>query len=199
MFYTNASNIKVMSAVHRGSTGMSTAFKYSISYHTLFKRYTTNTNETQTEHEIINGPQEDPGWHRGTIWYENIFPFKIPIFDPRQYFINEYSKKYPLQKWQRLIPAKFPQGAEFKFVSAESNLKEGGLFLEFKYKGGTVNEALEAIQQNLIKNDTRSMFNGQRVNAYLVKGRPWVEDLLSRVPSNHLHVEFYGPDLTKVS
>ena len=29
------------------------------------------------------------------------------------------------------------------------------------------------------------------------KGTPWVEDLVSRVPSSRLHIEFYGPDLTK--
>ena len=43
----------------------------------------------------------------------------------------------------------------------------------------------------------RSYFNFQRINAFEVKGRPWIEDLVSRVPSSRLHVEFIkGPDLT---
>jgi RNA12 protein/RNA recognition motif. (a.k.a. RRM, RBD, or RNP domain) len=85
------------------------------------------------------------------------------------------------------------------FVSAEPNLKEGGLFLEFKYKGGTIDEAVEAIKQHVNNEGIRSSFNFARVNAFQVKGRPWVEDLVSRVPTSKLHVEFYGPDLTKES
>jgi hypothetical protein len=75
-------------------------------------------------------------------------------------------------------------------------LKEGGIYLEFKYKGGTTEEALWSIKNHLKQNSIRSDFNFGPINAHLVKGNPWVEDLISRVPSSRLHVEFHGPDLT---
>lgn len=121
------------------------------------------------------------------------------MFDPRSLWIKNYANKFVNeQKYSRLIPSKFPSGSEFIFLDAEPNLKEGGLFLEFKYKGGTVLEAIEIIQEHVKKNNIRSTFNFAKVNAFQVKGRPWVEDLISRIPSSTLHVEFYGPDLTKV-
>lgn len=73
---------------------------------------------------------------------------------------------------------------------------KGGLYLEFKYKGGTIEEAVEAIQNHLKLTARKKMFNLMRVHAYQVKGTPWIEDLLSRVPSAKLHVEFLGPELT---
>ncbi|KAI8913345.1 RNA12 protein-domain-containing protein [Gorgonomyces haynaldii] len=146
----------------------------------------------------IVGPAEDPGWHKGTLWFENIFPFKWPIFDPRTLWIQQYARTYVQEnKWEPLVPKHFPEGASFLFSNAEPNLKEGGLFMEFKYKGGTIEEAVESFQKHIRDSGMRSIFNLQKVNVFQVKGRPWVEDLISRVPSSRLHVEFYGPDLTK--
>jgi hypothetical protein len=145
----------------------------------------------------VTGPLEDPGWHKGTVWFENTFPLKW-FLDPRSLFIKRYSQLYlNNQRWKKLLPAAFPTGSEFVFIQAEPNLKEGGLYLEFKYRGGTVNEAVTSIQSHLTTNNVRSIFNLFRIHAYEVKGRPWVEDLVSRVPNTKLHVEFYGPDLTK--
>ncbi|KAJ3325473.1 mitochondrial escape protein 2 [Boothiomyces sp. JEL0866] len=139
---------------------------------------------------------EDPGIHRGVVWFDNVFPFKLAIFDPRSYFIKSYAEELISGKYQSLLPLKFPEGAEFKATKVEPNLKEGGLYLEFKYKGGTIEEAVDAIQKHVKENNVRSSFNFSRVNAFEVKGTPWVEDLVSRKPSTRLHVEFHGPDLT---
>ena len=112
--------------------------------------------------------------------------------------MNRYADGFvDKESYKRLLPGKFPDGGEFKVKSVDPNLKEGGLYLEFKYKGGSTEEALQAIKSHLREENVRSFFNLQKINAFEVKGRPWVEDLVSRVPSSRLHVEFIkGPDLT---
>ena len=143
------------------------------------------------------GPSENPDFHKGVIWFENTFPFKWPLFDPRSLWIKSYASRFVTEnKFTTFLPSKWPEGAEFQFVDASPNLKEGGLYLEFKYKGGTVDEAVEAIQNHLKKHRVISYFNLARIYSFQVKGRPWIEDLVSRVPSSRLHVEFLGPDLT---
>ncbi|KAJ3304692.1 mitochondrial escape protein 2 [Kappamyces sp. JEL0829] len=144
------------------------------------------------------GPSEDPDFHKAVIWFENVFPFRMPLLDPRTLLISRWKDSFLLEeRWKRFLPSRFPEGSDFKVQNVEPNLKEGGCYMEFKYKGGTVEEALEAIQHHLKKEGIRSYFNFSRVYAHLVKGRPWVEDLVSRVPSSRLHVEFIkGPDLT---
>ncbi|KAH9262774.1 hypothetical protein BASA83_013745 [Batrachochytrium salamandrivorans] len=124
-----------------------------------------------------SGPMENPEFHRGTVW--------------------RYANKFLLNaSWKRLIPDTFPTGAEFQFREAEPNVKEGGLYLKFKYKGGTIDEAIEAIQTHVRSTGVRSIFNFGLINAFEVKGRPWVEDMVFRIPSRRLHVEFHGPDLS---
>ncbi|KAI8901312.1 RNA12 protein-domain-containing protein [Globomyces pollinis-pini] len=145
--------------------------------------------------EVPSGPSEDPDYHKGVIWFDNIFPFKLPLFDPRTFYFERHAASYVNEKkYEALLPAKFPEGAVFKAINADPNLKEGGLYLEFKYKGGTVEEAVEAIQNHL--ENTKPVLDFLKVNAYQVKGTPWVEDLVSRKPSPRLHVQFIGPDLT---
>ena len=153
----------------------------------------------ESEDHETSGPAEDPGWHKTTLWFDNLVPIKLRI-DPRSYFIKRYSTKFiDGQEWMTLVPAKLPDGSELFFLNAEANFKEGGMFMEFKYKGGTTDELFQCIQHHLAQKSLRSPFNWGKINVYQVKGRPWVEDLVSRVPSSRLHVEFYGPDLTKES
>lgn len=133
-------------------------------------------------------PMEDPEYQKGIVWFDNIFPYKYPLVDPRKYFIDSYSKSFmENEKFQELLPA-FPEGCDLKIVRAEENLKEGGLYLEFKYKGGTAQEAVEHIQKHVASKNTKQWFKIGSVSAFEVKGVPWVEDLISRVPSNRLKV-----------
>ena len=143
-------------------------------------------------------PQEDPTYHKAIVWFENVFPFRIPLIDPRTPLIKRYAAAFVENKsYTRFIPEKFPSGSDFKITAVDHNLKEGGMYVEFKYKGGTIEEAIDTIRHHLVENNVRSYFNLQKINAFQVKGRPWVEDLVSRVPSRRLHVEFIkGPDLT---
>eukprot|EP00842_Homolaphlyctis_polyrhiza_P004874 jgi/Hompol1/5388/HPOL_004377-RA len=143
-----------------------------------------------------SGPIENPDFLKATVWFDNIFPFTYGPYDPRRIFVQRYADRFIRdESWRRLLPSSFPPGAEFQFRSAEPNLKEGGLYLKYRYKGGTIDEAVEAIQNHIEAEGIRSIFNLKRVNAFDVKGRPWIEDMVSRVPSRRLHVEFIGEDL----
>jgi hypothetical protein len=141
------------------------------------------------------GPSEDPQSLKGVAWFDSLFPYQKPIFDPRNYYINRHVEALK-RDFSEYIPAQFPSGAEFKITSVVENLKEGGCYVSFRYRDGTVEEAIETIQQHLKANNKRGLFKLEKVNVYQVKGDPWVEDLVSRVPSSRLHVEFHGPDLT---
>ena len=69
--------------------------------------------------------------------------------------------------------------------------KDGGAFVKFKYPSGLKAEDVETkLNQSLEKNPVKPWFNPLRgVRAGLVKGVPWIEDLL-RFPRNRLRVEF---------
>lgn len=167
---------------------------------------TVESLETESTNDVPEGPTDDPNYTKGVIWFENVFPFKtsyINIFDlttkrsSSAYEEDLMLKDGPLAKGLKLIPREWPKAeAKFKVVRVEANLKEGGLYLEYKYKGGTSEEALETLQNYLKDTNATSLFNLKPINAFQVKGRPWIEDLVSRVPSRRLHIEFYGPDLT---
>nr|KAJ3419607.1 hypothetical protein HK105_006742 [Polyrhizophydium stewartii] len=126
--------------------------------------------EVPTESAPVEGPMENPDFHKGTVWFENIFPFKLGVIDPRTYFINQYASKFvEEERWRSLVPEHFPEGAEFQFRSAEPNIKEGGLYLKFRYRGGTVEEAVEAIQAHVRDTGVRSSFNLRKIKAFEVK------------------------------
>lgn len=70
--------------------------------------------------------EEDPGIHKGVIWFDNIFPYKHPYLDPRAYLIDSYSTSFmDDKKYLDLLPKKFPEGAAFEPIRPQENLKEG--------------------------------------------------------------------------
>ncbi|KAJ3286085.1 mitochondrial escape protein 2 [Borealophlyctis nickersoniae] len=93
----------------------------------------------------------------------------------------------------RLIPAKFTH--PFTYVGAQPSWKEGGLFVHFKYEGGNPQEAVDTIIHHINEEGLRSWTNLKKVKAFLVQGTPWVDDMIGRLPSDILKVEFEGPDL----
>ena len=77
--------------------------------------------------------------------------------------------------------------------------KEGGAFLRFAYDKNVISldEIQKRVQTHLKNHAERPWFNPiKRIDAWVVKGRPWIEDL-HRFPSNKLRIEFEGPDLTQ--
>ena len=159
----------------------------------------SNTSSNETENIPVSEKANDAKAksRTGVLWLENIFPFKHPLLDPRARWIERYSGKYMQNhRYDQFIPTKFPNGAEFAITSAQHNLKEGGIYVRFSYKNGSIAEAVQCIQDHIEKVNEPLFFEFLKVRAYQVKGTPWVEDLVSRVPTNRLHVQFLGPDLT---
>jgi hypothetical protein len=77
--------------------------------------------------------------------------------------------------------------------------KDGGAFVRFAFDKNEISldEVQKRIQTYLKENVERPWFNPiKRMDAWIVRGRPWVEDL-HRFPSKRLRVEFEGPDLSQ--
>ncbi|KAJ3161706.1 mitochondrial escape protein 2 [Geranomyces michiganensis] len=129
---------------------------------------------------------------KGTIWFDNIFPIRYWKYDPRWILVRNYANDFAKAANKRLIPKEFP--SSFKYLGVTPNWKEGGLFVHFKYEGHSVEEPVETIRSHIEKHGLRSYQNLQLVRVYLVKGRPWVDDMIGRLPSQILKVEFTGPD-----
>lgn len=71
-------------------------------------------------------------------------------------------------------------------------LREGGTFVKFSYDPAQIQaaELEKTLRQFLKQNPIKPWFNPfRRVRAFLVHGRPWVEDL-NRFPSSVLKVQF---------
>ena len=159
---------------------------------------TTTTQVSNQGVPTLNGTQNPLQVNTtGILWLENIFPYRHPLVDPRAGWIERYSGKYMLnQRYEQYIPPEFKESNDFKIKSAQQNLKEGGIYLRFEYKTGNIKEAVEKIQKHVKEVNNPLFFDFLKVKAYQVKGTPFVEDLVSRVPTNRLHVQFLGPDLT---
>lgn len=203
---------------------------------------------------IVFSVEEDPEFHRATLWFESVFPLipqwllqVIPgIGAGYAAAMETYAKRFSLDETRPqvdgaavatmsmgrtlqvntsvnpelaaelskrnivlakdenthvqsggasaalglLLPLKWPENCTFTVVSVIPNPKEGGVFVSFKYKGGTVDEPLALIRKHLAKNRVRGLGGfGRIIKVYMVKGTPWVEDLILRVPSRTLRVD----------
>jgi hypothetical protein len=72
--------------------------------------------------------------------------------------------------------------------------KEGGAFVKFSYgPDASLDKVEEALAKYLKENNTKAWWSPfNRVEANVVRGKPWVEDLF-RLPSSRLKVEFLPP------
>lgn len=92
-----------------------------------------------------------------------------------------------------VIRRALPQSLPIHVVDITPRVREGGAFVKFSHHGTVSVEELEAtLQRHLAEKPIKPWFNPlRRVRAFLVQGRPWIEDLY-RVPSSRLKVEFLG-------
>ena len=93
----------------------------------------------------------------------------------------------PMSIIKRALPDKMP----VKVTEVMPRIKEGGAFVKFSHDGTVSTSELEGTLKAYLKEQPiRPWFNPFRnVRAFLVQGRPWVEDLY-RLPSTRLKVEF---------
>jgi hypothetical protein len=88
---------------------------------------------------------------------------------------------------KRALPDKMP----LKVTEVMPRVKEGGAFVKFSYDDAVSPPELEGtLKEYLREQPIKPWFNPfRRVRAFLVHGRPWIEDL-RRLPSPKLKVEF---------
>jgi hypothetical protein len=96
---------------------------------------------------------------------------------------------------KRALPDKMP----LKVTEVMPRVKEGGAFVKFRYDDAVSPTELEGtLKEYLREEPIKPWFNPfRRVRAFLVQGRPWIEDL-RRLPSPKLKVEFLptSPELS---
>ena len=92
---------------------------------------------------------------------------------------------------QRSIPPKAP----LKVTEILPRLKEGGAFVKFSHDPGITAAEIEGtLREYLRGKPVKPWFSPfTRVRTYLVRGKPWLEDLY-RFPSSRLRVEFIPTD-----
>jgi RNA12 protein/RNA recognition motif. (a.k.a. RRM, RBD, or RNP domain) len=131
----------------------------------------------------------------------DIFPLKlqwlfaVPLLSPDQ-SLPGLLKRFnnptlaaadPMSIIKRALPDKIP----IKVTEVMPRIKEGGAFVKFSYEDPVSPNELEGtLKAYLHEKPIKPWFNPfRRVRAFLVQGRPWIEDL-KRLPSTKLKVEF---------
>ncbi|MCJ1387162.1 mitochondrial escape protein 2 [Xylographa bjoerkii] len=159
-----------------------------------FRRKTSEAGEDKSGH-INAAPNE------GILFLDNVFPLKLRWL-LRLPFLNvdksipELLKRLnsprigaadPMSIIQRALPKDLP----IKVTEVLPRLKEGGAFVKFSHEPQIELKEIEGTLRDYLKeNPIKPWFNPwRRVRTFLVKGRPWIEDLY-RFPSSRLRVEF---------
>ena len=134
--------------------------------------------------------QETTETFQHQIWFSNLFPIKRKYFDLRKPFIKPYASFIALQCRNKLIPSTLSPSS---WVAAP-NTKEGGLFFKFNFDGNP-SDFLDQVNSHLSEKNVSSIWNFQQIQAYSVKGSPFLEDMYGHLPDNRLKIEFEGPDI----
>ncbi|KAJ6035173.1 hypothetical protein N7499_002391 [Penicillium canescens] len=140
------------------------------------------------------------GENEGIIYVNNIFPHRLQWFlrgplshvQPLEGILTRINKpglaaSDPLRIVQRALP----KGLDLEIKEVVTRYKEGGAFVKYARKPDVDDESIQnAVKEHLQKNPINPWFNPfQRVDADLVRGIPWIEDLY-RIPSQTIKVEF---------
>lgn len=139
--------------------------------------------------------------NEGIFFFDNIFPLKlqwlsrIPFINPDQ-ALPELLKRVNnpnigLADPMGIIRRAMPEGMPIKITEVIPRVREGGAFVKFSYDAHIDQKELEGtLKGYLNEKPIRPWFNPlRRVRAFLVKGKPWIEDLY-RLPSSRMRVEF---------
>ncbi|KAI0137422.1 RNA12 protein-domain-containing protein [Xylariales sp. AK1849] len=139
------------------------------------------------------------------LWIDNLFPLKLtgllrgPWQSPDR-DLSELLKRFhnsslgfmdPINMVKRAIPDSIP----VKVTEILPRLKDGGAFVKFSYPAELSPKDIEGtVSKRLEDNPIRPFYSPFRgVQAGLVKGVPWLEDL-HRFPYGRLRVEFVPPN-----
>ncbi|KAI1388279.1 RNA12 protein-domain-containing protein [Hypoxylon trugodes] len=154
----------------------------------------TTTGDGKTGH-IDAAPNES------ILWIDNLFPLKLsgllraPWSSPDR-DLSELMKRFENSTLGALDPINMvkraiPQSAPVKVTEILPRLKDGGAFVKFTYPANVPAKEIESsVLKSLEEKPVKPFFSPWRgVQAGLVQGIPWLEDL-HRFPKDRLRVEF---------
>lgn len=153
----------------------------------------SDTGEDETGH-INTAPNE------GIFFLDNIFPLKLqwltrlPFVDGSS-IVSAYKKinnpNIALANPSGIVSRALPSNLPIKITSVIPRVREGGAYVKFQYDASIAAEELEGTVKEYLKHKPiKPWFNPLRqVRAFLVRGKPWIEDLY-RLPSSRVKVEF---------
>jgi len=116
-------------------------------------------------------------------------------WDLRWLFVRKYAGDRKAEAEKELLPPDSVYPHAFTLTRVQPNPKEGGMLVHFSYSGD-IQEAVNVIREHLEDHEFRPLLTWGKVRAFLVKGRPFVEDIVRSVPASRLKVEFNGPELS---
>ncbi|KAG0743806.1 hypothetical protein G6F57_005001 [Rhizopus arrhizus] len=118
------------------------------------------------------------------------------VWDIRQ-LVFRNSKRFLESKVHQSIPSKqLPHDFSIKEIIART--KDGGAIVKFSFKSAestkteVAEDIVHQIENHIQRLNIRAPFNFQQVRAFLVKGEPFLEDMLARYPTQRLRIEFQG-------
>ncbi|CAG7931783.1 unnamed protein product [Penicillium olsonii] len=140
------------------------------------------------------------GEGEGLIYVNNIFPHRLqwllrgPLshIQPLEGILRRINKPgLAAAEPLRIVERALPEELDLEIKEVVTRYKEGGAFVKYGLKSDLTDESIQqSIQENLRKKPINPWFNPfQNVDADLVRGTPWIEDLY-RIPSQTLKVEF---------
>ncbi|KAF2097514.1 hypothetical protein NA57DRAFT_41916 [Rhizodiscina lignyota] len=137
-------------------------------------------------------------------WYTAVFPlrlrwlFRLPFQETKLDSLTKQLERPAIAGVDPLdvISKVNLERANFDVVELLPRLKEGGAFVKFTHNQNVSLETIETAVKAYLK-ETRphpwwAPFTRMRANR--VQGKPWVEDLYSRLPSTRVKVEFLPPN-----
>ncbi|KAI0721515.1 exonuclease [Cerioporus squamosus] len=148
----------------------------------------------EVKEDVRNESQES--W----LWVDSVFPVRLGRLDLRSY-IGYAREDTLLQRLRTLLSKVNTHG--FELVSLEPHIKDGGVFVKFRYNASDSGNALETILEN-VRNHVHShggvpsWWGLPSGEVWLVKGSPWREDM-ARYVSPVVRVAFDGPDVPEES
>ncbi|KAI0397119.1 RNA12 protein-domain-containing protein [Xylariaceae sp. FL0594] len=175
---------------------------------TLQSRWTPPRSQRAWE-STASGPstRDDKDGHIDTaptesiLWVDNLFPLRLsslsrlPWINPdddlsglmKRFQSRSLGIMDPISLVKRALPSELP----VKVTEIHTRFKDGGAFVKFEYPDGVTAKEIEGrVAQRLAERPIKPFFSPFRgVQAGLVKGVPWLEDL-QRFPKSRLRVEF---------
>lgn len=153
------------------------------------RRITTSSVEKETGH-IEAGPDE------ALLFFDNVYPIQYGIFDIRYWLV-----KLDTGMADRVLRNAVPKDLGVTLASMTPRIREGGALLRVRWdrlSGLTPETVASRIEQHLAQDQQHLYFNPlRRLRSFLVRGRPWLEDL-NRFPAQRLKIEFDGgPELSQ--